>query len=163
MIPLLISYTVALIAAYISAKDDAKQIDENEKVMHALQWLVRALVVGGVLVFCVALFDLPWYKVPIIGVSCGFLFSAAFRTMLNGMRGLDWRYVSPSSWYDTLFIRLMYHDRELTLQEYHELLYEKAKGRVSIYTDAVHRAGLLAYAFELLMFAGLTYLSLRVK
>ena len=141
-----ILWTVAL--AIWSAADDAEQIRNNERLNKPLQWLARAF---GVTAFCVAC-GLWWMALPM-----GALFSSVFRFTLNGLRGLDWRYVSPSSWYDFLFIWACWYREghamptprlRRTAQIYHGNLYPEVDF-LNLYRDAVHRAGLLAYIAEL--------------
>lgn len=132
-----ILWTVAL--AIWSAADDAEQIRNNERLNKPLQWLARAF---GVTAFCVAC-GLWWMALPI-----GALFSSVFRFTLNRLRGLDWRYVSPSSWYDWQFLRLThagYDGQRGDAIEWHGRRYSF----LLVYSKDVHRAGLLAYIAEL--------------
>lgn len=130
-----------------SAYDDAEEIAAGVKLNKALQWCVRAL---GVTAFCVAAGQ-PW-----LSVGMGALFSMVFRFTLNKLRGLDWRYVSPSSWYDFMLIWGCWyregHARPTprlrrTAQIYHRNLYPEVDF-LNLYREAVHRAGLLAYIVE---------------
>lgn len=131
---LCIFWTVGL--AIWSAYDDAEKIAAGEKLNKALQWSIRAL---GVTAFCVAAGH-PWQAVGI-----GALFSMVFRLTLNRLRGLDWRYVSPSSWYDWQFMRIVgYTERE----QWH--LYGETYKTSYYVRRATHRAGLLAYIVEAL-------------
>lgn len=142
---LCIFWTVAL--AIWSAYDDAEEIAAGVKLNKALQWRVRAL---GVTAFCVAAGQ-PWLSVGMVA-----LFSMVFRFTLNMLRGLDWRYVSPSSWYDFMLICGCWyregHARPTprlrrTAQIYHRNLYPEVEF-LNLYREAVHRAGLLAYIVE---------------
>jgi hypothetical protein len=97
------------------------------------------------------------FKVGYSAIPCAigsaFLFSAVFRYCLNRMRGLDWRYVSPSSWYDWQFIRhtlgwgnkMNYRDR---VREFHGINYFEPVGTPE-YPVRIHRAGTIAYATEI--------------
>ena len=69
----------------------------------------------------------------------------AFRYTLNKVRDLDWRYVSPSSWYDWQFIRLTMgrYKRDEAYEDWFIL---------SMCQDA-YRAGLLAYIVEFVVLA----------
>jgi hypothetical protein len=102
--------------AWGSAKEDAYCIAKGRPIAHAAQWLFRA---GVTVLFCNVLGHL-W-----LSIGLAFLFSAVFRFTLNYQRGLDWRYVSTSNIYDSVFIWL-------------------ARGRV-------HRAGTIAYITELVV------------
>lgn len=147
---MLIPILTTLALAELSARDDARQIRRGLIIDHAMQWYIRALVVIGVcLVFCV-----PWLSIGLAG-----LFSAVFRWRLNKLRGLDWRYVSPSSWYDWQFIRLThggYDGQRDDAMEWHGRRY----GLLMVYARDIHRAGTIAYIFEGLVFAGVLTLHL---
>lgn len=140
---LCILLTVSL--AIWSAYDDAEQIRNNEMLNKALQWRVRAL---GVTAFCVAAGQ-PWLSVGMVA-----LFSMVFRFTLNMLRGLDWRYVSPSSWYDFMFIRLyrsevLFADGPASDQRAQDVLRHGSRYECSgSYRIKIHRAGLLAYIVE---------------
>ena len=145
---------LAVIFAAWSAADDADEIALNEPIAHALQWIVRAIVIG---VPCLIL-GLPW-----LSIGLAFLFSAVFRYRLNKVRDLDWRYVSPSSWYDWQFLRITLFDgfnsKVQDPIQYHREFYIPT-GRNYQYQWAVHRAGLLAYIVEFLVFGVVLYLHL---
>ena len=148
-----ILWTVLL--AVWSAYDDRAQIEAGERLNKPLQWSIRALVVTAFCVACGAWWassGMWWMALPM-----GALFSSVFRFTLNGLRGLDWRYVSPSSWYDFLFIWACWYREghamptprlRRTAQIYHGNLYPEVDF-LNLYRDAVHRAGLLAYIAEL--------------
>lgn len=100
-------YTYLFISAWAiyCAWDDQQQIQRGQRILHALQWAARTSLVVAVL----ALFtdNSHFYSLPqimFLAIGSGALFSMVFRYCLNRMRGLDWRYVSPSSWYDWQFI-----------------------------------------------------------
>ena len=137
-----ILWTVLL--AVWSAHDDRAQIEAGERLNKALQWLARAF---GVTAFCVAC-GLWWMALPM-----GALFSMVFRFVLNRLRGLDWRYVSPSSWYDWQFIKVA---QPIVLGTREEAI--KGHGwrysTFDIYPDDIHRAGLLAYIAEAVVIVG---------
>jgi hypothetical protein len=107
-------FTVAF--ALWCAADDAEEIAHGKYIRHKLQWVLRAIAVG---VPCLL------FGVPFFAIGLAFLFSAVFRFRLNRLRGLDWRYVSASNIYDSVFIWA-------------------ARGRV-------HRAGTIAYITELVV------------
>ena len=99
-------YAFTMAFAVLSGWWDARAIKRHEEINdddHSVRWAFRAMVVG--IASCIALMftDRPvWHVLP-LAVGCGFLFSAVFRLSLNLWRGLDWRYLSPSSWYDWRF------------------------------------------------------------
>ena len=115
---MLIPILTTLALAELSAREDAWQIRRNLIIDHVMQWYIRAVVVLGVCWVC----GVPWLSIGLAG-----LFSAVFRLRLNRLRGKDWRYVSFSNWYDTMFLNM---------------------------TRSVYAAGTIAYIFEGLVFAG---------
>lgn len=128
-----------------SAADDAEKIALNERIHHVRQWFIRAALV--VLVCLCA--GLPLFAVPM-----GALFSSVFRFTLNRLRGLDWRYVSPSSWYDTMFIYPFQWTDWIGIdaeRAIHGALYSDADDPT--YRRDIHRAGLLAYIAEAVVIA----------
>ena len=141
-----------LITAELSARDDFRQIGNDEKIRHVIQWCIRAAIVGAACIADWYWFNSPWYTV--IGMAG--LFSAFFRWRLNSLRGLDWRYVSPSSWYDWQFIRLThagYDGQRDDAIEWHGIRYNN----LQLYPNDIHRAGLIAYIVEVVVFAVVLY------
>lgn len=133
----------SLWVALNEARNDANDIAANRPINHKQGLWCRIVLVGGV---CL-LFAIPiawregslWPLVRLVGVSWA-SFTILFRVFLNSMRGLDWRYVSPSNWTDRLWMSI-------------------ASGRIMInhgpwyrvfepYRNRVNRAGTLAYCFE---------------
>lgn len=143
-----ILWTVML--AVWSAVDDAEQIAAGERLNKPLQWCFRAF---GVTAFCLAA-GLWWMALPM-----GALFSMVFRFVLNRLRGLDWRYVSPSSWYDWQFIRayrtqvLFAHGPASDQREQDVLRHGSRYECYGSYRIKIHRAGLLAYIAEAIVIA----------
>jgi hypothetical protein len=95
------------------------------------------------------------------------LFSAVFRYSLNTLRGLDWRYVSPSNWYDWMFIVA-----DLSMQGRPHWAYGKRNVAMKVhaayftpnnfvrqeYVNHIHRAGTIAYIVELVAFVVVAYI-----
>lgn len=128
--------------AMICARDDAKQIAQHSKIRHGLQWLFRAALVTGV-----CYLTAKWW----LAFAMAGFFSAVFRAELNDLRLLDWRYISPSSWYDWQFIRLThagYDGQRDDAIEWHGRRYRELPG----YFEDIHRAGTMAYIFEAVVF-----------
>lgn len=159
-----IIWTIAV--ALWSACDDAEQIALNKRIHHVRQWFIRAALVGLVCL-CAGL--------PLFAIPMGALFSSVFRFTLNRLRGLDWRYVSPSSWYDSAWIiasimvgqldipwrdqftikeaRLIMREHALLIKASEVYWIDRTDGPgpnllPSWYVQQVHRAGLLAYIAE---------------
>lgn len=132
-----------LLMAVWSAEDDAQEIEANEPINHRLQWVIRALGVGFVCAIC----DLWWFTIPM-----GALFSIVFRFTLNRLRDLDWRYVSPSSWYDSVFMYFAGVTDEGYVSPYTgPARFAQFYNTVDIFRAQVHRAGLLAYTAEVMV------------
>lgn len=122
------------------AATDARDIRNGKNINHPVRWALRAAIeVGATL----AVMPFGWGSV-LTTLAAAFLFSALFRFLLNTMRGADWRYVSWSSLYDTLFLKLVGAPLYIGAGEYFLRKY---------------RAGTLAYIFEAVVFAELAYLS----
>jgi hypothetical protein len=137
-------FTVAF--ALWCAADDAEEIAHGKYIRHKLQWVLRAIAVG---VPCLL------FGVPFFAIGLAFLFSAVFRFRLNRLRGLSVWYIGPwSSLYDRLFAALFYMrwpnwlDVLLMRDDYIEF------GNVGF----IHRAGRIAYAVEVVIFAAVTAL-----
>ena len=138
-----------LITAEISARDDFRQIGDNEKIRHFLQWCIRAAIVGAACLADWYWFNGPWYTV--IGMAG--LFSAFFRWRLNRMNDDWWWYLGPrldqrgskDSRYDTVFHWLVWTFTGRRTD--HEGYY--------VYCDEC--PGKLAYIVELVVFAVVLY------
>ena len=115
----------------------------------AIGWVVMSL--------CACLSTLTVYWSALLWIPSGWaLWTILFRLMLNKSRGLDWRYVSPSNWFDWQFLKRTWFtiNGYITTQKHAIVYHGKVYGSGPFYTKAVHRAGLLAYIFEGLAFIG---------
>ena len=155
-----------ILVAIASAANDAERIALNEKIHHVRAWFIRAALVA---IVCIAAGH------PLLTVGMGALFSMALRYTLNRLRDLDWRYVSPSSWYDSAWIiasimvgqldipwrdqftikeaRLIMREHALLIKASEVHWIDRTDGPdlnllPSWYVQQVHRAGLLAYIAE---------------
>lgn len=121
-----IAYIVTYLLALSEGKDDAQRIANGERIDHAAEWTERAGMVG---ITCVSLYLIsPWAGILDLLLSmlgCAMLFAFVHRLTLNKLRGLDWRYISPSNLYDSFFLRLSKED--------------------------VNKGGMLAYAVEAML------------
>ena len=149
-------YAFTLAFAVLSGWYDARDIRLKRDIDHGVRWAFRAMVVGVASCIAMMFTDRPLWHVLPLAVGCGFLFSAVFRLSLNLWRGLDWRYVSPSSWYDWQFLRSVgYHWREADIEQHASKYY--GIGDLAVfqhqYRSNVHHAGLLAYTTEAVVFA----------
>ena len=141
---MLASTLITLALAEYASRDDFQQIGKGSKVRHGLQWLFRAAVVG----LACWLDDCALYALPL-----ALLFSAVFRWRLNGLRRLDWRYVSPSNWFDWIWLMVTVAPGVSMLDKENWTLYHGASYlKRERYTKDVHRAGTMAYIFEAVCF-----------
>lgn len=148
MIALSIYMLLVLAVAYMEAVTDALTIAEGRKIDHAAELRDRVILCLGAGLFMAGLSrNMEWRTLLWLPAAWG-LFTAAFRWILNGRRKLDWRYVSPSNWYDRIFlgygIRRMGYWDIMAAKSSHMALYPLMEK----YASDVHRAGAIAYAFE---------------
>ena len=148
--------------AFYCAWDDAKEIKNDDKIHHLLQWIIRFLVAVGL----VAVVAGSWSQAAFLAIGSGALFSMVFRFSLNRMRGLDWRYVSPSSWYDYVYLVISgawsWKPNGWKWKNWQGLMRNSHTGSILFdaqYQSSVHRAGLIAYALELVVLVACSYLS----
>lgn len=150
----LLFYVIVLGFAVTEARSDFDTISAGIDVNHTERWTVRAI--------CVAVTASPWivyvigwgFALALLG-SAAFGFSALFRWRLNGLRGKHPCYVSPSSWYDSLFLSLTWWpvQREGLIEDWHMLM-DRQRTR---------RAGRLAYVVEAVLFtAGAAYVFINI-
>lgn len=149
---------ITVFMAMSSAADDDHQIRADRPIHHGAQWMARAFV----LVILAWLLDQTWMVLGLWG-----LFSAVFRFSLNRFRGLDVRYLSPSSWYDWTFIWIGslpgrgFYVSALLDNEARKTI-EAQWGTVGYhagwepYVRWAHRGGTIAYIVELASFVAVT-------
>lgn len=142
MIALSIYLLLVLAVACMEAVTDALAIAEDRKIDHASELRERVILclAGGLFIAGLSR-NMEWRTLLWLPAAWG-LFTPAFRWMLNRARKLDWRYVSPSNWYDTQFIGMT---DALSAPFGHDYGYAVSKP----YQRMIHRAGTIAYAFEL--------------
>ena len=139
------------------ARHDDDRIDDNLTIYHGKRLKYR-LMVAGLMFAAAGLID--WFLhrdfAFLLFAPMGWAWwTAWFRWMLNKERGLDWRYIAPwSNNYDRVWYALStfgWMDQDLL--ELDKKWYF-TKDRFMFLKEGVHRAGLLAYTFEALVFAG---------
>jgi len=131
---------LAILLAYVEARNDAQDIIDHKPIDHLVGWVTRAafmvFAVGGL--YGMGAITSGWQVVAaLIGSACAF--SACFRWRLNKWRGVRAVYISPSSWYDWQFLRLFLpFDRTEAVEAWH------------IYMDSrdARKAGMVAYMTE---------------
>lgn len=142
----------------------------GESLDHAPMWQFRAL--------CVVILSIPaahllgnWWTLVPLWVMGAFGFSAAFRYRLNRLRGLDWRYCSPSSWYDYGFLVLSGawqwkpHSR-WTWSNWRGFMRHSHWNNYELnppYVKQVHRAGTIAYITEITITAACIVWALYIQ
>ena len=142
-----------LVFAYGEARHDFYAIQWHGPIDHAGGLLWR-LFIAGILWGIAFAADLTAHDNYWRGLWMAMMgwaaFTMFFRACLNWMRGKALTYVSPSNWYDWQWIRLA-DSGAFSRKQWQEAW--------TVYQDHidVRHAGLLAYAFEALVFlAGLT-------
>ena len=148
----------AVFFANAEAWEDAINIKAGKRIDHRVAWTYRAMVATYALLLINVLFGYSCPQLALAVPACAFGFSAVFRLALNLRRGLDWRYVSPSNWYDWVFICIScgaaFNYRKVW-DEHHGFDYNHAPQ----YKREIHHAGVLAYAWELVVCGACVYLS----
>lgn len=146
------------IFAVSEAWRDAKAIARYEDIDHGKGLLFR-LAICGIFFGCAS--ALHWivahdFRFLLFAPMGWAAFTMLFRFALNAGRGLDWRYVSPSNWYDWQFLRLTTFG-QMQRGEWID------SWSVWSLTDSARRAGAYAYAFEatVLLASAITFFALR--
>jgi hypothetical protein len=164
----LIFAALAIVIAYakFEAWWDNERIEAGERIDHIEGWIVRAIIVG--FLWTVASFKIGLDAIP-CAIGSAFLFSAVFRYCLNRMRGKDWRYVAPwSAIYDCFWMMISIHITSFRVTDVRRMWPTKAHldgfrafyvAESGVMTNAVHRAGTIAYAFEVLILAVCIYIA----
>lgn len=153
-----------VVYAYTEAKVDAERIVRHQAIDHGAELKDRLAICAGIWgIFTGLMFIATGQIFPaLLWVPMGWAaFTIAFRLFLNRMRGLDWRYISPSNVYDWLFIgadlcfqfkfHWAFHKRKMAIRV-HSAYFEPNSLVWQEYVQHTHRAGTFAYTFECLVF-----------
>jgi hypothetical protein len=134
----------ALFAAYAhsSGNDDAWKADHDKHIDHGEQ-LAWRMFFGAILILAYWFFVEPfaawWLFIP-ASTAMWAWWTMIFRLTMNLSRRRpkrDWRYVSPSNWYDRVWLHIA-----------------GQRGNMSIlYPKRIRRAGTIAYIFEAFVLA----------
>lgn len=148
--------------AFVEARTDARDIAQNLPIYHGISLMRRIVVCGAMLIIACIIWQLAYlYHDVDSRWSCLLLapmgwaaWNIMFRLSLNKGRGLDWRYLSPSSRYDWQFIRhtlgwINRHDYRSRVNSVHAIAMNDPA--TTEYPVRIYRAGLLAYCFEVLV------------
>ena len=155
---------IALFAISEAWRDGAA-IARHEPINHGKGLLFR-LAICGIFFGCAS--ALHWliahdFRFLLFAPMGWAAFTMLFRFALNAERGLDWRYVSPSNWYDWAFLWLgsipgrgMYFGTVFSRRARLEFVESWATigyhAGFHPWVTWAHRAGTLAYALELAVF-----------
>jgi hypothetical protein len=146
-------FTLIALFAVFEAWQDFEIINNHEEVEHINAWMLRAFVTCYL--WGAASIWIGW-DAAIYAVASAFLFSAVFRCSLNRMRGKDWRYLSPSSWYDYGYLMLtgawQWKQQRWTWSNWQSFMRHAHRNNYLLnppYVEQIHRAGLYAYITEL--------------
>lgn len=144
MIPANLYFFALLAVGYAEGDRDANISNEHGTIDHPGRWKFRAFMA---LLLCVPTIPfLHWHTLLLLPIAYG-AFNIAFRLTINGRRTprKDWRYISPSSAYDRLFMRM-------TMGTWYDFAVEDFRGWYAVagstFVRWTHRAGLLAYLIE---------------
>jgi hypothetical protein len=125
------------------AEHDYSRILRRLPIHHGRRLVVRLISAGAIwagVAWFRGLSHPLWHGLLLIPMGWA-VWTMYFRFGLNFLRGLDVRYLSPSSWYDWQFLRLTYIGR-LERGEWLDSWSVWSK------TELARRAGVYAYAFE---------------
>lgn len=157
--------------AAICAADDKFKIDENHHIDHGRALKIRVLVLGLIFLAAFAVYScksLWWHGLLLLPIGWAW-WTMLFRFSLNRMRGLDWRYVSPSNNTDLWWMSVSWLTisskwvppfgsmRIYGSRDYYHNPQTNGSLRIGVeWKRMAHRAGAIEYAFELAVFAGST-------
>jgi hypothetical protein len=180
-----VAFVFALIAVYaiFEAWQDHGRIQHHIYINHVRSWTKRAIIVS--IMWGLASVKIGYSAIPCV-IGSAFLFFAVFRYSLNRLRGLDWRYVSPSNWYDAAWILFSIMVGQLDLPWRDQFTVKEARRimqdhRVLIrasevhwidrtdgpdlnllpswYVKQIHRAGTIAHITEVVILAVCIYIA----
>jgi hypothetical protein len=149
-----VAFVFALIAVYavFEAWQDHGRIKHHIYINHVRSWTERAIIVS--LMWGIASFKIGYSAIP-CAIGSAFLFSAVFRYCLNRLRGKDWRYMSPSAWYDYGWLMLAgaweWKQPRWTWRNWQGFMVNSHWNNYELnlpYVLQVHRAGTIAYITE---------------
>lgn len=156
MIATIIFLAFVLLVALVKAEVDKRTIDKGIDVNHAAGLFYACVAIGmiGGTIIDIHRELLEWRTLLWIPMAWA-LFTMSFRFLLNWKRGLDWRYVSPSNWYDWQFIKAVSGYRNNEKAKAFTL--ERFPGGAARYEGWVSMAGTIAYIIEATVFAAATF------
>lgn len=137
-----------------------EDLPHDELVWWRIEWVGSGWIAAWMILAAVLLLGLDgsWRVALSVGVPLACVawavFTLAHRYTLNRARGKDWRYTAPGNRYDWMFIRhtlgwINRNNYREHVRDDHAMNYGSLAS--PDYTKAIHRAGLMAYAFEALV------------
>jgi hypothetical protein len=133
--------------------DDAWEADYDKHIDHGEQLAWRMFFGSIFLVaysFAVERFAAWWLFIPASTAMLAW-WAMIFRLTMNLSRKRpkrDWRYVSPSNWYDRLWISMTWDRRMVGTSHWDELYHTDLSSMPKPVQAAIHCAGTIAYIFE---------------
>ena len=154
----LLAIIIALFAAYC-ATDDIADIGSERVINHRKQWILRAFGAIVLVVLWCGYMEPHWTRVLFTTIASAPLFSLVFRTALNLLRGKSWWYVSPSNYYDYVFMVMTgaadWKPKGWTWKNYMAMLRHSHWNMMELnenYVKEVKSAGILATVTECTVF-----------
>ncbi len=143
---LILFLIVTIAIAYLEAFEDALKIAVNKSINHRDELIERCMAVACAgLLLCGVFSRWEWRTLLWIPAAWG-AFTIAFRAVLNRKRGKDWRYVSPSNWYDRQWIKMLANDELHSWPEWN-IIYIRAGAIAYAFEFAIMLASIILYAW----------------
>lgn len=162
---------ITLVLAGCCALVDGLKAKDHKPIIHTgIIWCMRAFaLILLCLISRLGKYPIQWLDLAISLVAMAPLFSLVFRITMNAIRDLRWNYVSPSNWYDRLWIKWskpgMFMGDVKKVLLFHKELYYADKDSLALwdrfrigsedYRKWVHRAGTHLSLFEAILFTGI--------
>lgn len=98
------------VCGYFEAQEDADTIAAHKPINYfqsnAERLGLLAVSLCAIIIVCLLTVPVGWWDVVKLVAAWPAAFTIVFRYRLNTLRGLDWRYISPSNRYDWFFFWL---------------------------------------------------------
>ena len=152
MIPAVFLFILGVIA-FSEACHHFKDIERHRPINHGYALAFRLAI--GFVMFAV-LSVTHWllaedYRFLLLAPMGWAWWTAVFRFTLNNLREKDWRYVSPSNWYDWQWLNASFSGALRPSRN--NVVHFSQLSNWPAYRKLSNRAGLYAYVFEALVFS----------
>ena len=137
------------VCGYFEAQEDADTIAAHKPINYfqsnAERLGLLAVSLCAIIIVCLLTVPVGWWDVVKLVAAWPAAFTIVFRYRLNTLRGLDWRYISPSNRYDWAYLKWFMRpiDRTECVEGWHVYMASR---------DAL-RAGVAAYVTEVAILA----------